>query len=150
MAKLLLVLCLTSLVWVSSASAATGPDSKVVLPCLHKRTGHYTYEVRPKSCDIAGRRNRKKFVEVPVTGMRWSKWGMHKARGSHGKTTAFTESRRPGGTGVRVIPYRRVRCGDGRTSYSWVDVFFPGGGLTIEIKLPPCNASSRRSEIQRH
>jgi hypothetical protein len=139
-APVVLTLCLTSLVCVSSVSAARRSDSKVVLPCFHKGTGHYTDEVQPKSCDLAGRRNEKKFVEVPVTGMRWSKWGMHKARGSHGKTMAFTESRRPGGTGVRVIAYRRVACGDGRMSYSWVDVFFPGGGLTIEIKLPPCSA----------
>jgi hypothetical protein len=130
---------------VSSASSprdAGQSESRFLIPCFHEETGRYTAEAQPSHCDIAGRRNRKAFVEVPVRGMRWSKWGSFRSRGSHGKTTAFSVSHRPDGTGVRVIAYRRVACGDGRTSYSWVNVFFPGNGLNIEIKLPPCNAPS--------
>jgi hypothetical protein len=131
-----------SFVPTSTSAAIKDSSSKFLIPCFHKKTGRYTAEVEPENCDLAGPRNGKAFVEVPVTGIRWSKWGSFRSRGSHGKTTAFSDSPRPGGIGVRVIAYRRVSCGGGRVSYSWVNVFYPGNGLNIEIKLPSCNAPS--------
>jgi hypothetical protein len=136
-----------SLVFVASASSAGDAgksESSFLVPCFHKKTGLYTAEVRPSTCDIAGHRNRKAFVEVPITGIRWSRWGSFRTFGSHGKTmtTAFFENDRHDGAGVRVIAYRRGSCGEGRTSYSWVNVVFPQRGIVVGIKLPPCNAAS--------
>jgi hypothetical protein len=139
---LTLSLGLTCLASASSPRVAGKSKPQVLIPCFHKGTGRYTAEAQPTNCDIAGRRNRKDFVEIPVTGMRWGGWGSFRSFGAHGKTMAFTDNHRPGGTGVRVIAYRRVACGEGRTSYSWANVFFPGNGLTVEVKLPSCDARS--------
>ena len=141
-AAIALGLCLASLASASSPEAVGKSEPRFLIPCFHKETGRYTVEVEPTNCDIAGRRNRKAFVEVPVTGMQWRKWGSFRAVGTLGNTMAFTDTHRPGGAQVRVIAYRRVACGRGRTSYSCVNVFYPGGGLNIEVKLPPCNAAS--------
>jgi hypothetical protein len=137
-----------SLACVASASSAGGIGKSVssfLIPCFHKKTGRYTAEVKPSTCDVAGDRpDKKAFVEVPITGIRWSRWGSFRSFGSHGKTKTmvFFENHRPGGAGVRVIAYRRVACGRGRTSYSWVNVVFPQRGVVVEIKLPPCNSAS--------
>lgn len=126
----------------SSPKAAGTSGQEVLIPCFHRAMGDYTAETEPTNCDIAGRRNGEAFVEVPVAGMRWGGWRSFRAFGAHGKTKAFTH--RPRGTGVRVIAFHRVACGDGRNSYSKVNVFYPGSGLNIEVKLPPCNAPSVR------
>lgn len=133
-----------SAVAVSVALVLSGPSSSLantrtakpgtVIACFHEEISRFTAQAHPGRCNIWGYLG-KRFVGVPVKGMRWGHWGANPTR------AAFGVDMRDG-TRVRIIAYRPIPCDEGRTWYSRVVVVFPGDGDGFELRLPTCDGPS--------
>ena len=88
---------------------------------------------RPTKCEFAGYKSEhgKEIVRAPIEGIRWEHWGRASARGMEG---VFTAS----GGKVRLTPFRRIGCGDGRTFYSRAVLFNLRTEIWFLMRLPIC------------
>jgi hypothetical protein len=110
-----------------------------VIACFHEKISRFTAQAHPGRCNIWGYRG-KRFVGVPVKGMRWGHWGFNPSRAAFGVDTRD-------GTHVRVIAYRPVACDEGRTWYSMAVVVFPGNGSFFGLRLPTCDGHRDRLNL---
>ncbi|HEX5713189.1 MAG TPA: hypothetical protein VFX85_07735 [Solirubrobacterales bacterium] len=108
------------------------PDS--VISCFHKKARRYTALPHPRRCILRGHRG-KKYSQVSVDGMRWGHWGFNPTRAAYGSDTRD-------GAPIRVIAFRPVACGDGRTFYSQVTVYYPSDGRGFVLRLPTCDSAT--------
>lgn len=116
-----------------SADALAAKKSAAVIACFHKKIGRFTGDGRPDKCVIKGHRGSgKRFVSVPVQGLRWRGWGESRTLGSFGHHVST-------GEGVRVIAYGRRICDDGHYWYSKVVFVFQRTGNIFVLHLPTCD-----------
>ncbi len=114
----------------------------IMIACYDRKLRRWTDKTRPANCDLAGYRGRtgERFVSAPVVGIKWGEWGEFSSPGALG-VNVRTHTR------VRVIAYRRMRCGDGRTFYSSANVLNLNNGSFYSIRLPICdNPRPRKTE----
>jgi hypothetical protein len=110
-------------------AAMSGP----VIACFHKEIGRFTAQAHPSRCNLRGYRARE-AVEIPIRGMNWGHWGSNPTRAAYG-----VDKRNR--TAVRIIAFRPVACGEGRTWYSRVVVLTFPDGNSFELRLPICGST---------
>ncbi len=110
-----------------------------MIPCYDKKTGRWIAKRRPAKCDIAGYKgyHGQHSVSVAVSGIRWEDWGKFSSFGELGKDVR-------GQTPIRVIGYRRMKCGDGRVFYSSASVVNLRDGSFYWVRLPVCGSQTPR------
>jgi hypothetical protein len=119
------------------------PILKTMIACYEKKLGRWIDKTRPANCDIAGYKgyHGKRFVSAPVEKIKWEEWGEFSSPGELGVDVWS-------GTSVRVIAYRRMSCGDGRTFYSSASVVNLETGSFYWVRLPICDSSAPRKNQQ--
>lgn len=101
-----------------------------VIACHHKEIHRFSAQAHPGRCNVAGYRGRK-FVEVPIRGMNWGRWGSNPTFAAYGRDQR-------NGHAVRLIAFRPIRCNDGRTWYSRVTVLTFPSGYAFQLRLKGC------------
>jgi hypothetical protein len=113
------------------------------IACYDKKLRRWIDKTRAADCDIAGYRGRTgtRFVSAPVEGIKWGEWGEFSSPGALG-VNVRTHTR------VRVVAYRRMSCGDGRTFYSSANVLDLENGSFYSVRLPICDSPAPRKSRQ--
>ena len=124
------------------------PGTKIA--CFDKKARRYFAKIEPWHCEFAGWLESAgypggrsddnaavgSFVRIPVKGewerIEWSSgWG-------GGKAWSVEAVSVRSGDDLRLNAFRRVRCTDGSTWYSRIDIYNTHGGRTFLIRLPVC------------
>lgn len=116
----------------SSLADVGTPESRTLIACFHPEIKRFTGRAHPGRCNVAGHRG-KRFVEVPVKGMKWGHWGANPTRAAFGVDVRA-------GTRIRVIAYRPITCNDGRAWYSMAAFLTWPEGNAFALRLPTCLA----------
>lgn len=124
--SLALVLSAPSLALAGTPTARSG----AVIACFHKKNHRFTGVAHPDRCNLRGY-NGTEVVDLLISGMKWGHWGANPTRAAFGVDEAD-------GSRVRVIAYRPVSCGDGRTWYSRAVVVQHSN--PFDLRLPTCRA----------
>jgi len=123
---------------------------ETMIACFDAKTHLSVAKIEPWHCDFAGHlefagrlegRSTKnvadgEFVRIPVRG-EWERidwfgdWGNFETKGISALSART-------GKEVTVTAYRRIRCADGTTWYSWVSIFNTNGGYDSVVRRPIC------------
>jgi hypothetical protein len=152
-ASALLVLAIASGMALSMPAAASDPAHvrtgvsvsgpripATMIACFDEKTGHFVNKTKPADCDVTGYEGERgrRWVKTPVDGIKWIEWGEYRSRGAAGRD-------KRNGAHIRLFAYRRIRCGDGRTFYSYANVVNLDTGHFFYLRLPLCGDATPKS-----
>lgn len=119
----------------AAPAGASSTGSETVIACFHEGAHGFTGLRHPDQCDLKGYRGRgRRYVTIPIKGMRWGGWGSRRAQASMGEDRLNARA-------VRLFAYGKTRCVDGSVWYSRVVVVLPGPGRFFVLRLPSCVAN---------
>lgn len=110
-----------------------------MIACYESKQHRWMSKTRPANCVIAGYKglHGQQFRSTPVEGMKWEEWGRFRGYGELGSNVRTNIP-------VRVIAFRRIKCGDGRTFYSSASVVNLEDGSYYAVRLPICDSPKPR------